>query len=101
MTAMANPDYLKDTHTPPRQIRIGDDWYEFQAAFELMDRPPASGGSERAENIRDYIRWFLRKSGGPAPRRPDPSLIPQIRARGAEIKAYTEARNASRARKGK
>jgi hypothetical protein len=57
---------IKPTHTPPRQIRIGDDWYDFERATKAM-------GTERAEVIRDFIAWYLRRPGVTQPKRPDVS----------------------------
>ncbi|MEU2026935.1 hypothetical protein ABZ565_33080 [Streptomyces sp. NPDC016469] len=87
----------KDTHTPPRQVRIGDEWYEFQAALEEMGAEAVANGSERAENLRNYIAWFLRKPGATAPRRPDADMLPAIQARGAQIKQEAEAKARSKA----
>lgn len=55
----------KPTHTPPRQIRIGDDWYDF-------DRAAKSQGKERAEVVRDFIAWYLHRPGATAVQRPKP-----------------------------
>ncbi|MFD7554126.1 hypothetical protein ACFV9E_06250 [Streptomyces sp. NPDC059835] len=49
--------------TPARQIRIGDAWYEFDAAAKAM-------GTERATLIREFIDWYLRKPGAKLPSRP-------------------------------
>ncbi|MEJ8654740.1 hypothetical protein WKI65_43580 [Streptomyces sp. MS1.AVA.3] len=95
---MMTPSYLKDTHTPPRQVRIGDEWYEFQAALELMGGSPVGGGSERAENLREYISWFLRKPGATQPKRPPAELAEAIKKRGAEIKRDAEKKAAARSR---
>ncbi|NUR01333.1 MAG: hypothetical protein HOY79_33855 [Streptomyces sp.] len=96
---MMTPGYLKDTHTPPRQVRIGDPWYEFQAALELMGGQAVGGGGERAENLREYIDWFLRKPGATMPKRPPADMAEQIRKRGAELKREAEAKAAARTRK--
>lgn len=50
--------------TPPRQIRIGDAWYDFDAAAKAMD-------TERAALIRDFIDWYLREPGAKLPKRPE------------------------------
>lgn len=50
--------------TPPRQIRIGDEWYEFDAAAK-------AAGTERATLVREFIAWYLRKPGAKLPQRPD------------------------------
>ncbi len=97
VTRMSPP---KETHTPPRQIRIGDDWYDFQAAIELMGGDLVGGGSERAENLRDYIAWVLRRPGATMPKRPPAEMAEQIKKRGAEIKREAEAKTAARTRKG-
>ncbi|MFC5654489.1 hypothetical protein [Streptomyces nogalater] len=94
------PGYLPDTHTPPRQIRIGDQWYEFQAALELMGETPVGGGSARAENLRAYLDWFLHKEGAAMPTRPPADLVPKIKRRARQIKKEAEenakARSAAR-----
>jgi hypothetical protein len=55
----------KTTHTPPRQIRIPDDeWLPFDQATKSL-------GLTRAEAVRDFIRWYLRRPGVKAPSRPD------------------------------
>jgi hypothetical protein len=51
----------KDTHTPNRVIRIGDEW------DELGD---AAGKYKRTEVIRQLIRWYLRYPGAKLPERP-------------------------------
>ncbi|MFJ6215053.1 hypothetical protein ACIQGZ_17210 [Streptomyces sp. NPDC092296] len=50
--------------TPPRQIRIGDEWYDFDTAAKTM-------GTERATLIREFIAWYLRRPGAKLPQRPD------------------------------
>lgn len=90
-------DSQKETHTPPRQVRIGDEWYEFQAALEAMGGEIVGSGTERAENLRNYIAWFLRKQGSDEPRRPDADMMPAIRARGAQIKQEAEAKARAKA----
>jgi hypothetical protein len=49
--------------TPPRQIRIGDEWYEFDEAAKSM-------GTERAALVRQFIAWYLHKPGAELPERP-------------------------------
>ncbi len=52
----------KDTHTTNRVVRIDDeDWEEFGNVV---------GVRQRAEAIRGFIRWYLHRSGAPAPKRP-------------------------------
>lgn len=56
----------KSTHTPPRQIRIGDDWNDFDLAAN-------SQRTDRAQLIRDYIAWYLHRPNAPKKlTRPDP-----------------------------
>ena len=55
--------------TPARQIRIGDEWYEFDDAAKSMD-------TERATLIREFIAWYLRKPGAKMPKRP-PAITPE------------------------
>lgn len=68
MNRVATPRYSSDMpntpRTPPRQIRIGDEWYEFELAAKSMD-------TERAAVIREFIAWYLRKPGAKMPKRPD------------------------------
>ncbi|MFE5037064.1 hypothetical protein [Streptomyces sp. NPDC056683] len=87
---MMTPGYLPDTHTPPRQVRIGDAWYEFQAALELMGASPVGGGSARAENLRDYLAWFLHQDGAELPARPPAELLPKIKRRARQLKKEAE-----------
>jgi hypothetical protein len=55
----------KATHTPPRQMRIPDDeWLPFDDATK-------SAGLARAEAVREFIRWYLRRPGAKMPNRPD------------------------------
>lgn len=68
MTQVATPGYGQDMSpnvpkTPPRQIRIGDEWYEFDAAAKAQE-------TERAAVIREFIAWYLRKPGAKLPVRP-------------------------------
>ncbi|MCI3240267.1 hypothetical protein [Streptomyces spinosisporus] len=49
--------------TPARQIRIGDQWYDFDEAAKAL-------GTDRATLIREFISWFLRKPGAKMPERP-------------------------------
>jgi hypothetical protein len=50
--------------TPPRQIRIGDDWYDFDHAAKAQ-------GTERATVLRHFIAWYLRRPGATMPKRPE------------------------------
>ncbi|MGF2208992.1 hypothetical protein [Streptomyces albidoflavus] len=50
--------------TPARQIRIGDEWYDFDAAAKAQ-------GTDRATVIRNFIAWYLRQPGAKLPERPD------------------------------
>ncbi|MBI0296314.1 hypothetical protein JBE04_18045 [Streptomyces sp. PRKS01-29] len=54
--------------TPPRQIRIGDTWYDFDAAAKAM-------GTERATVIRELIDWYIREPGAKLPPRPDRDVV--------------------------
>ncbi|MHB9861943.1 hypothetical protein [Streptomyces sp. YIM S03343] len=94
---MMSPAYLKDSHTPPRQVRIGDEWYEFQAALELMGGNPVGGGSERAENLRAYLAWFLNKPGAELPARPPAELATKIKRRARQLKKEAEEKAKARA----
>ncbi|MFE2850578.1 hypothetical protein ACFXJO_05520 [Streptomyces lavendulae] len=50
--------------TPARQIRIGDEWYDFDLAAKAE-------GTERAAVIREFIAWYLRQPGAKLPVRPE------------------------------
>lgn len=50
--------------TPPRQIRIGDEWYDFDLAAKAQ-------GTERATLVREFIAWYLRQPDAKLPARPD------------------------------
>jgi hypothetical protein len=67
MTQVATPAYggrmPNVPKTPARQIRIGDDWYDFDEGAKAED-------TERAAVIRQFIRWYLRKPGATLPKRP-------------------------------
>jgi hypothetical protein len=99
VAGMMTPGYLKDTHTPPRQVRLGDEWYEFQAAIELMGGGAVGGGSGRAENLREYLAWFNREPGAKLPTRPPAEMRPAIVKRGAELKKEAEEKAKARTRK--
>ena len=69
MTQVATPGYSQGMSpnvpkTPPRQIRIGEEWYEFDAAAKAQE-------TERAAVIREFIAWYLRKPGAKLPVRPE------------------------------
>ncbi|MHC3427160.1 hypothetical protein [Streptomyces sp. DT18] len=49
--------------TPARQIRIGDEWYAFDAAAKAQ-------GADRATVIREFIAWYLRQPEAELPERP-------------------------------
>ncbi|MFJ9771157.1 hypothetical protein ACIRVF_07930 [Kitasatospora sp. NPDC101157] len=56
---------VKATHTPPRQMRIPDDeWLPFGEATKSQE-------ASRAEVVRDFIRWYLRRPGAKLPPRPE------------------------------
>jgi hypothetical protein len=50
--------------TPPRQIRIGDQWYDFEKAA-------TEAGTDRAALVREFIDWYLREPGAKLPSRPE------------------------------
>ncbi|WP_345191752.1 hypothetical protein [Streptomyces lavendulae] len=58
--------------TPARQIRIGDAWYDFDAAAKAM-------GTERATVIRDLIDWYIREPGAKLPERPARDVVTKAR----------------------
>lgn len=77
MTQVATPEYSRpmspnQPKTPPRQIRIGDTWYDFDAAAKAM-------GTERAAVIRDLIDWYIREPGAKLPPRPDRNVVETAR----------------------
>jgi hypothetical protein len=51
----------KDTHTPNRVIRMGEEWDELAEV---------AGPRQRALLINDLVRWWLRKPGAKMPPRP-------------------------------
>lgn len=53
--------------TPARQMRIGDEWYDFDAAAK-------AAGTDRATVVREFIAWYLREPGAKMPARPDRDL---------------------------
>lgn len=55
--------YIPPTHTPPRQIRIDDRWYEFDDAAKGV-------GTTRAQLVNSFIAWYLRRPGAELPKRP-------------------------------
>lgn len=70
MTHVATPRYgsrmsPNQPKTPARQVRIGEEWYEF-------DVEAKRAGTERAALIREFIAWYLRKPGAKLPTRPTP-----------------------------
>lgn len=77
MTQVATPKYGGQMpnvpKTPARQIRIGEAWYDFDAAAKAM-------GTERAAVIRDLIDWYIREPGAKLPERPDRSVTLKARA---------------------
>jgi len=77
MTQVATPGYGQGMSpnmpkTPPRQIRIGDTWYDFDAAAKAM-------GTERAAVIRELIDWYIREPGAKLPERPNRSIVEAAR----------------------
>jgi hypothetical protein len=82
MTQVATPEYSRRMSpnvpkTPARQIRIGDTWYDFDAAAKAMD-------TERAAVIRQLIDWYIREPGAKLPDRPDRSVVEAARRTRAE-----------------
>ena len=60
--ARATMCLVKGTHTPHRPIRVEDDlWEEFGRLV---------GPRNRSAVIREFIRWYVRKSGAKLPKRP-------------------------------
>lgn len=85
---------VRDTHTPPRQVRIGENWYDFEYAAKAM-------GHDRAEVVRQMIAWYLGETDEPPARPPVDAWAKQAkeaRAYRAKKKAATDAALA-RARK--
>ncbi|MEI5032423.1 hypothetical protein RB201_04280 [Streptomyces sp. S1A(2023)] len=77
MTQVATPGYGQGMSpnmpkTPPRQIRIGDTWYDFDAAAKAMD-------TERAAVIRELIDWYIREPGAKLPDRPGRDVVTAAR----------------------
>jgi hypothetical protein len=67
MDLVATPGYRSDMpnqpRTPARQMRIGDEWYDFDLAAKAQS-------SERAAVIRGFIDWYIGKPGAELPERP-------------------------------
>jgi hypothetical protein len=69
---------VKATHTPPRQIRIpNDEWLPFDDATK-------DAGVARAEAVREFIRWYLRRPGAKLPVRPEAGTWSAMTATAAE-----------------
>lgn len=68
MVVVATPGYgsrmPNQPKTPARQMRIGDEWYDFDLAAKAQ-------GSERAAVIRAFIDWYIRRPDAELPPRPD------------------------------
>lgn len=77
MTQVATPEYSQRMSpnapkTPARQVRIGEHWYDFDAAAKAM-------GTERAAVIRELIDWYIREPGAKLPARPERSVVEAAR----------------------
>jgi len=60
--AVAMVSRAKDTHTTNRVVRVADlDWEALKIAV---------GERHRAQLIRDFIAWYLRRPGAKLPTRP-------------------------------
>lgn len=70
MTDVATPGYRSrmpnQPKTPARQMRIGDEWYDFDLAAKAQD-------TERAAVIRAFIDWYIQRPGAELPERPEAS----------------------------
>lgn len=77
MDLVATPGYRSgmpnQPRTPARQMRIGDEWYDFNLAAKAQ-------GSERAAIIRDFIDWYVRKPDAELPERPEVSYWKKAQA---------------------
>jgi hypothetical protein len=79
MTHVATPGYggrmsPNSPRTPARQFRIGDEWYDFDAAAKSV-------GTERATVLRDLIRWYIGEPGAELPPLPSRDVVLSARAR--------------------
>lgn len=67
MADVATPGYRSrmpnQPKTPARQMRIGDEWFDFELAANAQD-------TERAAAVRAFIDWYIRKPGAELPQRP-------------------------------
>jgi hypothetical protein len=67
MDLVATPGYgsrmPNQPKTPARQMRIGDEWYDF-------DRAAKAQGTERAAIIRAFIDWYIGRPDAELPERP-------------------------------
>lgn len=71
MADVATPGYPprmpNQPKTPARQMRIGDEWYDFELATKAQD-------TERAAAVRAFIDWYIRRPDAELPERPDVSF---------------------------
>lgn len=70
MADVATPGYRSrmpnQPKTPARQMRIGDEWYDFELATKAQD-------TERAAAVRAFIDWYIRRPDAELPERPEES----------------------------
>lgn len=62
----------KDTHTTNRVIRVSDE--DWEALGVVV------GKRNRAELLREFIAWYLRRPNASLRRRPDPGQMRDINA---------------------
>lgn len=61
---MSPPPETTDTATPFRQVRVGEDWFDFEFAATAGDF------RDRSAVTRALIAWYLRRPGATLPDRP-------------------------------
>ncbi|MGW2938994.1 hypothetical protein ACWDA7_46345 [Streptomyces sp. NPDC001156] len=77
-----------DTQTPFRQVRIGDDWYDFEHAAGAQ-------GTDRSKEVRRLIDWYLRRPGATLPDRPAAKAWEPQARKAAEERARAAGASAS------
>lgn len=76
MISVRTPSRLGSVPNKPRtqhrSIRIADeDWADLDAIAQMF-------GTNRAQVINDFVRYFLRRPGAKSPKRPSPEQVAQV-----------------------
>jgi hypothetical protein len=60
---------MSSDYDQPRQFRAPDDeWLPFEEAARAMH---PEGRGPRAQVLREFMRWYMRRPGATMPKRPD------------------------------